>query len=616
MLLLLSQLVLWAIIGAAESLSRPAILDAPDSVTLYLTRDWQRNGSEPPITVPLNRDPLYDYRDPGPDPAANRGLFTTGFNVDKPTGLAVYFSSAYGIGEVRLNDRLIKAQSPIDPAGSLSGFGPVAFVFPDEFVVAGQNKLEIRSTGRTYKALPLFSVGPASDILTAQRWGEVFALDLVIAATAMMIFVLLMCLLVDWPAVDRPRINALVMLLAAWSLRNLSILGAFDPLPLPLLRIATYTTNYLPMIALAAFAIRWCQYGERLLRYERATYAACIAVPIVIVVLNWRILPIAGGISLPWMLDNVLTIAATLFAIAVFTRHFASNRHGDSLETLLFVVAAMALLVDKLDNMFHLVVPFTDNLYLTFYAAPMFGLALALGMSASIAAQATRARLAEMSLNERLATKLAASETRIREHARQGALIEERRRIMQDMHDGLGAQLTALVAEVGNPDVPRSTLAADVSRSIDELRLMVDSLDTQGDSLSMALGSFRGRIEPALQAAGIELAWSVDDVGNDGMSAQDILEVFRILQTACANAIEHSGANRLEIRLRRTQGQRILEIIDNGRGMADDSDEHKGLGNMRRRAQRIGGALSIDSSPDGVTVRLNLPTGDAAEHTP
>ena len=577
-------------------------------MSLYLTTDWEVAAGALPIRVPLNRDPLYDYRDTSRDPTVTKGVFVTSFNApDSASGLGVYFSSTYGIHEVRLNGHLIKAASPTDPQGSLSGFGPVAFVFPDEFVVPGENEIEIRSSGRTFKALPLHSVGPATEALIAQRWGQLFAFDLVVAATAMMLFVMVFCLIVDWPRADQARIRALVLLLGTWSLRNLSILGLFDPLPLSLLRIATYATNYLPMVALAVFAIRWCGSARSLLPLERGAYVLCLAVPAVLVVFDWRILPLGDGISLPWLLDNVLTLIATLFAITLFLRRIASNSDGDRIEVLLFVVAATSLLVDKLDNLLHLSVPFSDDLYLTFYAAPMFGLALAIGMSASIAAQATRARLAEMSLNERLAAKLAASEAQIRAQARRGARIDERRRIMQDMHDGLGAQLTALVAEAGDPTVPRAALAADITRSIDELRLMVDSLDTQGDSLSIALGAFRARIEPALRAAGIELDWRVEDTADAGLTARDILEVFRILQAACANVIAHSGAATLTLRLVRDGQQLVLTVTDDGSGFRAGAAENKGIANMRARAQRLGGTLAIDSSPAGLTVRLTLP---------
>ncbi|MEM1264335.1 MAG: ATP-binding protein [Pseudomonadota bacterium] len=604
-LLLFAQLIFWAVVALAESLSRPPTINAPDSVTLYLTAEGRTRGDKSPITIELNADPLYDYKDESADPSSTIGVFHSLFNVGQRTdGLGVYFSSAYGIDEVRLNGRLIKAASPTDPQGTLSGFGPVAFVFPNEFVRLGTNTLEIRSSGRTYKALPLHSVGLAAEALVAQRWGQLFAFDLVIAATAMMIFVLVFCLLVRWPAPEQARIRALVLLLGTWSLRNLSILGLFDPLPLPLMRIATYTANFLPMIALAVLAIRWTDLGQRLLKLETAAYVAAVAVPIALVAFDWRVV---GGTSVPWLLDNALTLAATLFALTLFTRYANRAASDDHVEVLLFVIATTALLVDKLDNLVHLTVPFSGDLYLTFYAAPMFGLVLAVGMCASIAAQATRARMAEMSLNQRLADKLAASEARIREQAKRSALIEERRRIMQDMHDGLGAQLTALVAEASNLDVPRRVLAADISRSIDELRLMVDSLDTEGDSLAIALGAFRGRIEPALKAAGIELVWAIELNDDIALTVQGVLDVFRILQASCANVIAHSDATTLTISMRRTNEYVELAVMDNGRGLTLDSTEHKGMTNMRDRARRLGGKLAVESASSGLTVRLTLP---------
>ncbi|MEM7432762.1 MAG: ATP-binding protein [Pseudomonadota bacterium] len=607
-LIALAQLIFWVLLSIGEDLSRPDGLTAPETVTLYLTKNWQVEPGDTPIEVPLDTYPLYDYKDASADPATNRGVFVTQFTVQPDAGnLAVFFSSSYGLKEVRLNGRLIKAESAIDPQGSLSGFGPRGFALPDEFVRSGDNELVVLSSGRRYKSLPLYFVGPADDIMRAARWGQVFAIDLVVAATALMGFVALFCLLVNWPAEDKPRIHALVALLLTWLLRNLSILGLFDFLPLLLLRVATYTANYLPLAAFVFLAVAWSGYGKSLLKFRWHVYALCILIPIILVTFDWRTLPIGDGLSLPWLLDNGLTLIAMPLVIVLFARYYATESSADGIEVLLFVVCATALLVDKLDNMFSLSIPFADSLYLTFYSAPMFGLSLALGMTASIAAQATRARMAEASINKQLADKLAASEEQIRQQARTRARVEERRRIMQDMHDSLGSRLSGLVAEASDPEFPRQALVTELTESIQELRLIVDSLDTEGDSLATALGSYRSRIEPMLRAAGIELVWKIDDVDGGAMSAEQVLDVFRILQAALGNVIQHSDADRVEVSLSIRNANLCLSIDDNGKGMASDHAAGNGLDNMRARAHRLGGELSIESSDDGVILVLTIP---------
>ena len=142
--------VLWLVLYFSETAARPNGLASPDHVTLYLTEDWVVDSTVAPIQVPLTSVPLYDYKDPlaALGTPTRKGVFVTHFDLEEPTReLGVFFSSTYSIHEVRLNGRLLKANSPTDPQGSLSGFGPTAYVFPDEFLIAGRNTMTILSSG-------------------------------------------------------------------------------------------------------------------------------------------------------------------------------------------------------------------------------------------------------------------------------------------------------------------------------------------------------------------------------------------------------------------------------------------------------------------------------------
>ena len=145
---------------------------------------------------------------------------------------------------------------------------------------------------------------------------------------------------------------------------------------------------------------------------------------------------------------------------------------------------------------------------------------------------------------------------------------------------------------------------------MEELRLIVDSLDTAGDDLGLALGAFRTRMAPRLRAAGITLAWHIDEAAvSPALSASAILDVYRIMQEACANMLRHAAADRFSVALRSTpSGGRVLELADNGRGLVEaDRTAGRGLSNMRTRAARLGGRLSLGDAGPGVGLRLELP---------
>jgi signal transduction histidine kinase len=88
-------------------------------------------------------------------------------------------------------------------------------------------------------------------------------------------------------------------------------------------------------------------------------------------------------------------------------------------------------------------------------------------------------------------------------------------------------------------------------------------------------------------------------------------EAFRIAQEALSNALHHSGAARIAVRLMGQDGRLELEVSDDGRGF-DPSDpllraRRLGLTSMEERAAALGGRLDIRSAPgQGTRVMLSV----------
>jgi signal transduction histidine kinase len=78
------------------------------------------------------------------------------------------------------------------------------------------------------------------------------------------------------------------------------------------------------------------------------------------------------------------------------------------------------------------------------------------------------------------------------------------------------------------------------------------------------------------------------------------------------NAIKHSRAKTVTIQLRREKGALLLEVSDDGTGMAKSRATPRGglgLGVMQHRASVIGAELAIGSKRgEGVTIRCTLPS--------
>jgi two-component system, NarL family, sensor histidine kinase UhpB len=246
-------------------------------------------------------------------------------------------------------------------------------------------------------------------------------------------------------------------------------------------------------------------------------------------------------------------------------------------------------------------------------AATFFPLALLLSLAARAqgifeAATANAAKLADM-VARREETILANVE-QLREREREATMLQERTRIMRDMHDGLGSQLLGLLLQARSNKIGHDALVRGIETSLDDLRLVVDSLDMKAGSLSEALGEFRRRMEPRLEAAGVALVWRVQDVEETpAIGPGAMLQVFRILQEACSNALRHASPQTIEVSLARDDaGVLVVSVADNGSGFdVATTGAGRGMASMRARASRIGGQLEVVSAPGDTRVSLVLP---------
>ncbi|MGZ3184120.1 MAG: sensor histidine kinase [Telluria sp.] len=250
----------------------------------------------------------------------------------------------------------------------------------------------------------------------------------------------------------------------------------------------------------------------------------------------------------------------------------------------------------------------------TRYAWILFGITLAW----IIAERMRKAAQALAAMNQTLAERLAARERELQaifvqqaHAARQHATLEERQRLMRDMHDGIGSQLVGALQLALHPDVSREAVAGQLRDTLDHLRMTVDAMqDTEGD-IATLLGALRYRLNPRLAAAGIELEWTVEPLPElPGWTLQHARDLQMILFEAFANLISHAGASRAAVHARWDAHAREVRIAlrDNGCGFdATARAGGKGLANMRLRAERLGARLGFDSAAGGTAVTLVLP---------
>jgi signal transduction histidine kinase len=192
-------------------------------------------------------------------------------------------------------------------------------------------------------------------------------------------------------------------------------------------------------------------------------------------------------------------------------------------------------------------------------------------------------------------------------------LAQERERLVRDMHDGMGGQLVSLLTLIRSGQRDPRLIEDALAECLQDLRLVIDSMDTADEDLAVGLGMFRARLEPRLREMELAVHWNTHQLpAGIRLGPEGLLHVFRILQESLQNALKHARARTLWIEARAdgspgAPGIR-LSVRDDGVGFTTPRQGGRGLGNMRHRADRLGATLTVDSASPGTRVTLFLPT--------
>lgn len=232
-----------------------------------------------------------------------------------------------------------------------------------------------------------------------------------------------------------------------------------------------------------------------------------------------------------------------------------------------------------------------------------------------------------------LAIAIAALAARTREGARnrrrleimahEQALERERARIAQDIHDDIGATLTEigfLGDLVTAQDLPQDEQRRQVGEMTGKVRELVQKLDEivwamnpRYDSASSLANYFCGYAQRFLQA--VSIACRLDrpvDLSDVPLTAHQRHSLFLAFKEALNNAVRHSGATEVWVRLRVEENRLDIIVEDNGQGLPNPEElrvtEGSGLHGMKERLASIQGQCEITGSAGkGTSVRFTVP---------
>ncbi|UEG50705.1 sensor histidine kinase [Ferruginibacter lapsinanis] len=196
----------------------------------------------------------------------------------------------------------------------------------------------------------------------------------------------------------------------------------------------------------------------------------------------------------------------------------------------------------------------------------------------------------------------------------------ERKRIAQELHDGVGQMMSAAKMNLSafesdlqlkdkNQKMAYDKIVSLVDESCKEVRsvshqMMPNALLKKG--LANAIREFIDKIDSRILKVDL-----FSEGLNERIDSNAETVLYRVIQECVNNVIKHSGANQLDISLIKDIDGISITIEDNGKGFdisQKENIEGIGLKNMRTRIEYLKGTIEFDSTPEkGTLVAINVP---------
>ena len=201
---------------------------------------------------------------------------------------------------------------------------------------------------------------------------------------------------------------------------------------------------------------------------------------------------------------------------------------------------------------------------------------------------------------------------------------DERRRLAQDLHDGLGQRLTALRLMLEALDGDRSAQPAGTASALEMLACITQDVDFIAWELRPAaldeLGLVRvleTYVKEWSRHAGVPAVFHVRPGNLQRFAPEVEASIYRIAQEALNNVVKHARARSVNVLLELRGENLALVVEDDGVGFQATAKGETmiGLTGMRERALAVGGTVELEPTPDGGTTLLAcIPTSGGGEH--
>lgn len=612
---------LWPQAAAAQDDPRPL---QPAEALVLLTDA----ATPPPPDTPGHRLALPAvWSDDRPEARGATAWYRIQFRLQAPPpsdeAWSVYLPYLYNGGRLFLNGQPVGQVAESTPALWVRLQGPQLLHLPGHLLRAGDNLLDLRLVPRGAALVPSVPrplIGPWATLEPVFQQRQFWTRTMPqISAVACGVAALLM-LAVWWRRRDETLYGLFGIAAGLWGLRTLTFVVEVLPQAQWFWWRTLYhagTAGFVVAMVLFACAYADAQLGRATPRWRRrlapllGAYAA----------LGPLAMLASGGATDLWLSRWWVAglVPLTLIAPAVMLRAVLARPTPSAALLLAAVCAAVLagvhdqLLATNATPLRNLLPEWSQRrLFLLHHAANV----LLLVMGALLVERFLQALAQLQELKASLERRVAEREAEIGRHFRrigeldrQQARLEERQRLVQDMHDGLGSQLIASLLRLERGQLPQPALAEVLRGCIADMRMTLDAAAPDDHDLGSLIGNFRFRWDAQMQGSAVALDWRLD-LGAERAQARPgaALQLLRIAQEAITNAVRHAGARRVAVHFRRDGDALHLQVQDDGRGIAGwpAPQAGHGLRNMQARARRLGTVLEVATGEGGTCIAVTV----------
>jgi signal transduction histidine kinase len=195
---------------------------------------------------------------------------------------------------------------------------------------------------------------------------------------------------------------------------------------------------------------------------------------------------------------------------------------------------------------------------------------------------------------------------------------KERKRVAQDLHDGMGSLLSTLRLNAESIDLSSKNLTSAEALAYQNVLDMIDKACTELRSIShnmmpsgiehfglkATLESLVGKLNQTSQTQFVFDSFELELLQNEDTA----LQVYRIILELMNNIIKHASASQATVQLIMQQQQLTIVVEDNGKGFTEKTTT-KGIGllSVRSRVEAMQGKITIDTNAEGTTIIIEIP---------